>query len=109
MYGDGGSSGSHVDAPKNLIADPPCKVPNDKGFGGTCPLAPPCAQSYEMRKAIKQLNLFLEYVCSLFNWSWKTHRENGEATEACVGKTERPREIKSQAGLELKTPVVSGC
>jgi hypothetical protein len=35
-------------SPKNLIADPPCKVSNDKGFGGTCPLASLCAQSYEM-------------------------------------------------------------
>jgi hypothetical protein len=34
--------------PKNLIADPPCKVSNAKGFGGTCPLAALCAQSYEM-------------------------------------------------------------
>jgi hypothetical protein len=31
--------GSRVDLPKNLIADPSCKVSNDKGFGGTCPLA----------------------------------------------------------------------
>jgi hypothetical protein len=35
--------GSRVDAPKNLIADPPCKV-----FRGTCPLAALCAQSHEM-------------------------------------------------------------
>jgi hypothetical protein len=34
--------------PKNLIADPPCKVSNGTGFGGTCPLASPCAQSHEM-------------------------------------------------------------
>jgi len=34
--------------PKNLIADLPCKVSNGKSFGGTCPLAPPCARSYEM-------------------------------------------------------------
>jgi hypothetical protein len=34
--------------PKNLIIDPPCKVSNDKGFGGTCPLAALCAQSHEM-------------------------------------------------------------
>ena len=33
---------------KNLIADPPCKVLNGKGFEGTCPLAPPCARSYEI-------------------------------------------------------------
>jgi hypothetical protein len=35
--------------PKNLIADPPCKVSNGKGFGDTCPLADLCAQSHEMR------------------------------------------------------------
>jgi hypothetical protein len=40
--------GSRVDAPKNLIADPSCKVSNDKGSGGTCPLASLCAQSHEM-------------------------------------------------------------
>jgi hypothetical protein len=40
--------GSRVDAPKNLIVDPPCKVSNGKGFGGTCPLASLCAQSHEM-------------------------------------------------------------
>jgi hypothetical protein len=34
--------------PKNLIADPPCKVTTGKGFGGTCPLALLCAQYYEM-------------------------------------------------------------
>jgi hypothetical protein len=38
--------------PKNLIAAPPCKVPNGKGFVGTCPLAPPCAQSHEMEMVI---------------------------------------------------------
>jgi hypothetical protein len=43
-----GCSGSRVDAPQNLIVDPPCKVSNGKGFGGTCPLAPLCVQSYEM-------------------------------------------------------------
>jgi hypothetical protein len=34
--------------PKNLIADPSCKVSNGTGFGGTCPLASLCAQSHEM-------------------------------------------------------------
>jgi hypothetical protein len=34
--------------PKNLIADPLCKVSNGTGFGGTCPLASLCAQSHEM-------------------------------------------------------------
>jgi hypothetical protein len=34
--------------PKNLIADPSCKVSNGKGYGGTCPLASLCAQSHEM-------------------------------------------------------------
>jgi hypothetical protein len=34
--------------PKNLIADPPYKVSNSTGFGGTCPLASLCAQSHEM-------------------------------------------------------------
>jgi hypothetical protein len=40
--------GNRVDAPKNLIADPPSRVSNGKGFGGTCPLASLCAQSHEM-------------------------------------------------------------
>jgi hypothetical protein len=34
--------------PKNLIVDPPCKVSNGTGFGGTCPLASLYAQSHEM-------------------------------------------------------------
>jgi hypothetical protein len=34
--------------PKNLITDPSCKVSNNKGSGGTCPLASLCAQSHEM-------------------------------------------------------------
>jgi hypothetical protein len=34
--------------PKNLIVDPPSRVSNGKGFGGTCPLASLCAQSHEM-------------------------------------------------------------
>jgi hypothetical protein len=34
--------------PKNLIADPPSRVSNGKGFGGTCPLASLYAQSHEM-------------------------------------------------------------
>lgn len=51
--------------PKNLTADPPCKVSNGKGFGGTCPLASPCAQSYEMGKAIEQLECDLE---SFLSW-----------------------------------------
>jgi hypothetical protein len=34
--------------PKNLIIDPPCKVSNGTGFGGTCPLASLCPQSHEM-------------------------------------------------------------
>jgi hypothetical protein len=38
----------NFDIPKNLIADPPCKVSNGKGSGGTCPLASLCAQSHEM-------------------------------------------------------------
>jgi hypothetical protein len=33
--------GSRVDAP-------PCKVSNNKGFGGTYPLAALCAQSHEI-------------------------------------------------------------
>jgi hypothetical protein len=49
---DSSNSGSRVDAPKNLIVDPPCKVSNSKGFGGTRPLAPLCAQSYEMENAL---------------------------------------------------------
>jgi hypothetical protein len=40
--------GSRVDAPQKPNCDPPCKVSNGKGFGGTCPLASLCAQSHEM-------------------------------------------------------------
>jgi hypothetical protein len=40
--------GSGVDAPQKPNCRSPCKVSNDKGFGGTCPLAALCAQSHEM-------------------------------------------------------------
>jgi hypothetical protein len=36
--------------PKNLIADPSCKVSNGKGFRGTCPLPSPCTLIEEMEK-----------------------------------------------------------
>ena len=51
-----------------------------------------------MRKAIEQLNCFWN-VFSLFNWSWKNSKGSREASEACAGKTERLREIKSQVEL----------
>jgi hypothetical protein len=40
--------------PKNLIADPPCKVSNGTGFGGTCPLASLCALAESRHKSAAQ-------------------------------------------------------
>jgi hypothetical protein len=40
--------GSRVDAPQKLNYRSPCKVSNDKGSGGTCPLASLCAQGHAM-------------------------------------------------------------
>jgi hypothetical protein len=40
--------GSRVDALQKPNCRSPVQVSNGKGFGGTCPLASLCAQSYEM-------------------------------------------------------------
>jgi hypothetical protein len=44
--------------PKYLIVDSQCNISNDKGFGGTCPLAPLCKQSYEMEIPILAVGLW---------------------------------------------------
>jgi hypothetical protein len=41
--------------PKNLIADPPCKVSNDTGFGGTCPLASNMKSTRHVKRRLKSV------------------------------------------------------
>jgi hypothetical protein len=71
---------------KKLIVDPSCKVSNGKGFGGTYPLAPPCAQiemgipSLQQNYIMSVLSLYQRHIRVFYLSLWLERKGGGERT-----------------------------